>query len=63
MDLPVENKVLACIKPSEFPIEQLGIIFQDKRVPQSLSFGIAVPDINRENSIQRDHSIFRKNGN
>ena len=57
MDLPVEYKTLANIKPSDFPIEQPGIIFQDKRLPQTLSFGIAVKDPNKESSIQRSHSI------
>jgi hypothetical protein len=48
MDLQIEYKTLANIKPADFPIEQLEIIFQDKRVPQALSCEIAVPDINKE---------------
>ena len=57
MDLPTEYKTLANIRPSSFPIEQTGIIFQDKRIPQSLSFGIAVLDVKKEISVQRSHSI------
>jgi hypothetical protein len=53
----LEFEAIRNIKPADLPIEQVGIIFQDKRIPQSISFGIASQDINKEATIQRPHAI------
>jgi hypothetical protein len=53
----LEFETLSSVKPSKLQIEQVGIIFQDKRIPQSISFGIAINDLNKEAVIQRSHSI------
>jgi hypothetical protein len=56
-DTSEEFKTLTNVKASSMPIKQVGIVFQDKRVPQAISFGIAVQDENRESAIQRSHSL------
>ena len=45
------------IKPSNFQVKQSDIIFQDKRTPTSISYGIAIQDPSKEATIQRSHSL------
>ena len=56
-DTSDELKTLSNIKASSMPIKQTGIIFQDKRMPQAISYGIAVQNDDKESVIQRSHSL------
>jgi hypothetical protein len=53
----LDEKIMHNVNISNLNVEQVGIIFQDQRLPQSLGFGISVKDSNKEASIQRSHSI------
>jgi hypothetical protein len=50
-------EIISNVKPSVLKIEEIGIIFQDRRIAQSIGFGIALKDPKKEATIHRSHSL------
>jgi hypothetical protein len=52
-----DHKIMCNRKPSSYFVQNIGIVFADPRVPQSISFPISFQDFKKESVILRSHSV------
>jgi hypothetical protein len=52
-----DERTMCNRRPSSYFVKNIGIVFADPRVPQSISFPISFQDFKKESVILRSHSV------